>query len=249
MKIEQFRQSRADDLKVAAGVLEKVFKTGINTSPISLAAENVKTSSPSLKDGSNNPDYWGYTIEDLKIPVDTTKHLRPKGIDKNRVELTLDMKLIANFKQWEDLSDPFIELSFNVAIRGISASGPHYFCFHIDKHDMSKKSEEPHPVYHLQYSSNPLGNGEFDYGSTFHLDTPRILHHPVDLILGIGFLTNNFFPLAYEEIMDQSFFPGLYKRYQEKIVKPYFHTLASNWDYDKSKVIWSPVSDLCPLLL
>lgn len=249
MKIEQFRQSRSDELKIVATVLEKIFADGVNTTPISIAAEAMKTGCPNLKDGSSNPDNWGYSIDELRIPVDTTKHLKPKGIDKNKVELILDMKLIGNFKQWEDLSDPFIELSFNVTIRGVSASGPHYFCFHIDKHDMSKITDEPHPIYHLQYSNNPYGDPGFDYGSTFHLDTPRILHHPLDLILGIGFLTNNFFPMAYDELMDQSFFPGLYKRYQERIIKPYFHTIASHWDYNKADVIWKPISHLCPQLL
>lgn len=249
MKIEQFRQARSEDLKAAARALESVFKNDINTSPIILAAEDVKTFSPNLKDGSTNQDYWGYTIDNLVLPVSTTKHLRPKGIKTNNVELSLGMKLIGDFKHWDNLSDPFVELSFNVAVRGVSASGSHYFCFHIDKHDMSKITEEPHPIYHLQYSSNPNDEDEFDYGSTFHLDTPRILHHPVDFILGIGFLTNNFFPMAYDEIMDDTFFPGLYKRYQERIIKPYFHTLANYWDFDRSKVIWNPVSHLCPTFL
>lgn len=253
MKIEQFRQARSEDLKIAAKVIENTFSGDINTSPITIAAELLKTHSPILKNGTTDADCWGYEITDLKIPVDTIKHIKPKEIINNKLELILNMKLIASFKDWERLNDPFIELNFNVIIRGISIKEndeeSHYFCFHIDKHDMAENSEEPHPIYHLQYSNNPYKSTNFNYGSTLYIDTPRILHHPVDLILGIGFLTSNFFPSAFEAIMDDGFFPGLYKKYQDRIIKPYFHTLASHWDYNKSNVVWKPTKDLCPFLI
>jgi hypothetical protein len=248
MKIEQFRQSRADDLKIVAKILETTF-SNINTSPVLLAAEDCLKESPRLKDGSTNADYWGYEIVDLLIPVDTVKHLRPLGVDKTKVELILNMKIIADFKEWDNLNDPLIDLSFNVVIRGIGEKGPQLMCFHIDKHDMSKVTDEPHPVYHLQFASNPYDSHDFNYGDTLHLDTPRINHHPLDLILGLGFLTINFFPMAFEMIMENGYYPGLYKKYQEKILQPYFHTIANQWDFDTSKIVWNPISHLCPFLI
>lgn len=249
MKIEQFRQSRSDELKVLAKVLESVFSSNINTSPVIMAAESIINDTPVLKDGSSNPDYWGYEIKDLIIPVDTIRHMRPKGIDQRKVELQLNMRLIANYKEWENLNDPLIDLNFNVVVRGIGEKGSHYMSFHIDKHDMATITDEPHPVYHLQFASNPFDSDDFDYGDTLILDTPRIIHYPVDLILGIGFLTINFFPLAFESIMDDGYFSGLYKRYQERILKPYFHTIANHWDYNKGGVTWNPITHLCPFLI
>ena len=80
--------------------LESVFSSDVNTTPIYNAIYDLKSKSPILKDGSTNPDYWGYSIEDLKIPVDTTKHLKPKEIDNNSVELILNMGIIADFRKW-----------------------------------------------------------------------------------------------------------------------------------------------------
>ncbi len=247
MKIEQFRQSRADDLITAAKIIESVFSGSILTTPIYIAAEELRKGAPFLKDGTTNDDLWGYEICDLIIPVDTTKHMRPKGINHKKVELILNMKLVANYKNWNDLNDPLIDLNFNAVIRGIGDQ-PHYFCFHIDKHDPSKVATEPHPTYHLQIASNPLDEDEFQYGNTLFLDTPRIVHHPVDLILGIGLLTSNFFPFAFDNIMDDGYFSSIYKVYQNKILKPYYHTIASNWTYDIANICWSK-QHLCPTII
>lgn len=249
MKIEQFRQTRASELISAADRLDSVFSTSVNTTPIRLAAEALKIGHPPLKDKSVHADYWGYEIEDFKIPVETVRHLRPKSVDVKKVELILNMKLVADKNNWDNLNDPLVELNFNVIVKGAGAT-PHFFCFHIDKHDHAtmQATEEPHPVYHLQFSSNPMDTEEFNYGEIMVLDTPRIIHHPIDFILGIGFLTSNFFPMAFDDMMSDGYFAGLYKRYQEKILQPYFHTLASTWTYDKHNIIWDK-EHLCPSFL
>jgi len=247
MKIDQFRETRASELETGAKILEKVF-VDINTTPIYNAINSLKNQTPKLKDGSTNIGYWGYSIENLKIPVDSTRHVKPKSVDPKNVELILDISLIGDFTKWESLNDPLLELRFNVVIRGLSQKGEHFFCFHIDRHDPIIATEEHHPTYHLQYYTNPNGDPTFDYGSTFHLDSPRINHHPLDLILGLGFLTSNFFPYAFDTLMDDGYFSGLYKRYQEYFLKPYFHTLSSYWKTDGSAIVWNK-NQICPSLI
>lgn len=239
MRIDQFRETRAGELDVAAKILERTFSSDINTSPIYVAMGKLRNGSPLLKDGTTNANHWGYEIEDLIIPVDTTNHLKPKTVDNRKVELILNMKLVADYSLWNTMNDPLVDLNFQVIIRGLGGSGSHFFCFHIDRHDLSKTTNEPHPTYHLQYSNNPFKDTDFDYGSTFTLDTPRIIHYPVDFILGIGFLTSNFFPMAFDEIMNDGYFPGLYKRYQEAFLRPFFHSLSSYWEYDVSSILWN----------
>lgn len=248
MNIEQFRTTRASELKAAARVLESILPSSVNTSPIYIAANKLESESPRLKDGSTSGDLWGYEIEDFKMPVETLRHVRPKGIRAAGVELSLNMKLVADFNVWNSMRDPFLELDFNASIRGISDTGSHSMSFHIDKHDMSRKSDEPHPIYHLQYSSNPDDDEHFVYGSTLSLDTPRIMHHPIEFVLGVGFLAANFLPFAYNHLFDDGYFHSIYTKYQESILKPYFQTLASHWAYDRASIVWSPVEHLCPFL-
>ena len=95
------------------------------------------------------PNYWGYEIEDFALPVQTIKHIRPKGI--NDVSILLRMKIIANYNEWQTLSDPLSDLHFKVVIRGIGNPNC-YTGFHIDRHDPALQANEPHPVYHLQYT-------------------------------------------------------------------------------------------------
>ncbi len=247
MNAQQFKKARAADLNRAADVLESVF-TGIDTSQIRIASASLTTTSPTLKNGTTNANLWGYEIEDLKIPVHTTRHLKPKEINNQNLELLLSMKMVANLNEWEKLVDPIIELNFKVIIRGVSDKGTHYFCFHIDKHDNSTTTDEPHPTYHLQFTNDPYKEATFDYGSTLILDTPRIIHHPVDLILGVGFLASNFCPSAFESMMDDGYFLSVYKTYQKSILRPYFHTISSHWDFDASKLSWTR-NDLCPTII
>lgn len=245
--IMHFREKRANELELIAKSIEKEIGGDVNTYPIFQAVNQLKNANyiPTLKDGTRNPECWGYSIEDFQLPIDTNKHVRPKGITK--LVLTLNMSIIANTKDWMTLSDPLCELNFNVMIRGVGNEN-YYSGFHIDKHDFNKKTTEPHPIYHLHFTVNPLDSSEFSYGSVLHLDTPRIMHYPMDFILGIGFLTSNFFPVAFEALIENGTFANIYRDYQEGIWKPFAHTLANHWPFDKGLITWNPSSQLCPYI-
>lgn len=247
MNIEQFKKARADELRRAADILQRVISGTFNSSPIYDAAQRLESTTPKLKNGCENLNYWGYEIEDLQLPIELFRHIRPIGI-KGAV-LTLNMKLVADYTLWNTLNDPLIDLNFNVVVRGIGKVDNHYLGFHIDKHEISSLTDEAHPVYHLHYLINPLDIGNFEYGHSLQMDSPRIMHYPVDFILGVGFLTSNFFPAAFDCLIEDGYFTSLYKNYQASILKPYSHTLASHWDFNKDDITWGPTKDLCPFLI
>lgn len=243
-----FREERATQLEQMAKLLEDCIGN-INTGPIYQASSQLRdeTKIPALKGGIFNPDVWGYEIEDFEIPLDTLKHVKPHTINSGNV--TLNLKVRANVNAWNDMNDPFLELNFNVNIKGIGDKVYH-FGFHIDRHDMTTTPTEPHPIYHIQYNLNPNNSKGFDYGSIMYIDTPRLLHFPLDFILGVGFLTSNFFPTAFSLLSEERAFIKLNTQYQERIMKPYFHTLANHWKpFQQADVTWQPVSDLCPIFI
>ncbi|MGN6602470.1 MAG: hypothetical protein ACTHK8_08450 [Ginsengibacter sp.] len=243
-----FRQQRATELLLIEKVIKRVLGNGIKTDPILRAVNQLKDEQfvPSLKDGTQKPEFWGYEIEDFTIPVATDKHVRPIGI--TNLEMILNMKVIANSAEWTTLSDPLLEMHFNVIIRGIGTE-THYLCFHIDRHDPGDNTTEPHPIYHLQYVVNPYKVNNFNYGSVLQIDTPRIMHYPMDFILGVGFLTSNFFPIAFECLLDDGTFANLYKEYQERLWKPFVHSLADHWPFIKQNIVWKPTTLLCPYMI
>ena len=247
-EVMTFRQQRAQELLLMGDVINRIIGHGIKIDAILKAVKQLKDENylPSLKDGTQKEEFWGYEIEDFELPVTTDRHVRPQGV--TNLSMTLNMKIVANYIEWTSLSDPLLEMHFKVIIRGIGDQN-HFLCFHIDRHDLSENPSEPHPIYHLQYVVNPYRAHDFNYGSVLQIDTPRIMHYPMDFVLGIGFLTSNFFPMAFDSMLDDGTFTNLYKEYQERIWKPFAQSLAAHWPFNNDQITWKPTSVLCPYIL
>lgn len=244
-----FRNERAKDLRQLSQLLSRKVGSDFTTSVLETVISHLQNKDfiPKLKDGSTNEGIWGYDVEDFRMPLDTLSHVNPQDITKG--EVILNMKLRAKIDDWNTFNDPFIELGYNVMIKGIGEKTYH-FGLHIDKHIGSTVSKEPHPIYHLQYNFNPTESNKPNLGDLFCIDTPRIMHKPVDFILGIGFLTSNFYPIAFEILKEDREFVNLQQSYQTAIWKPYFHTLANNWKpFAQTDIVWSPINDICPIFI
>jgi len=247
-KIMGFRNARAQEMRQMAGLLESQIGS-ISTFPIHNAIADLSNPEkiPLLKNGDAKESVWGYDIENFILPLDTLKHVTPNDIKKG--EIVLNMKLRANIANWDSFNDPFVELAFNVLIKGIGNDRAYHVGFHIDKH-IGGTSDEPHPIYHLQYDFNPTGSEKPDLGDLFYIDTPRIMHKPMDFILGIGFLTSNFFPVGFQALSETREFVKLNTSYQQSLWRPYFHTLANKWKpFDVNCIVWNPITEICPIFL
>ncbi|WP_343539460.1 hypothetical protein [Sphingobacterium thalpophilum] len=244
-----FRNERAKDLRQLSLLLSRVVGGDLNTYVLESVISQLQNKNfmPILKNGSTSENIWGYDIENFKMPLDTLSHVKPQDITKG--EVILNMKLRANIEHWNTFHDPFVELAYNVMIKGVGEKTYH-FGFHIDKHMGDANSKEPHPIYHLQYNFNPTKSSNPNLGDLFYIDTPRIMHKPVDFILGIGFLTSNFYPIAFEILKEEREFVKLQESYQQAIWKPYFHTLANQWKpFAGENIVWNPVIDICPVFI
>lgn len=244
-----FRNERATELRQLSQLLLRVVGGEITTSVLETVISQLQNKDfiPKLKDGSTDENIWGYDIENFIIPLDTLKHVKPKEITKGTVNLT--MKLRAKIENWNTFNDPFIELAFKVMIKGVG-NKTYHFGFHIDKDISSVDSPEPHPIYHLQYNFNPTESKNPDLGDLFYIDTPRIMHKPIEFILGIGFLTSNFYPIAFESLKGEREFVKLQEKYQDAIWKPYFHTIANKWKpFVEGNIVWNPIYNICPIFI
>lgn len=247
-EVMHFRKERARELEMVGEALDKEIKHGLSYD-LKNAINQLKTRDTvlPLKDGTVDKNTWGYEINNFNFSAEPPRHVRPLSI--RELNISLDMKMIANIDDWDKMNDPLKELSFRVTIRGIGEK-EYYNGFHIDKHHKETlEGEEVHPVYHLQYMPNPNSDSYFDYGSVLDIDTPRVMHYPMDFVLGVGFLTANFFPYAYASLIKNHFFYRIFTDYQYRIWKPYSHTLASFWKpFDERILTWDPKL-LCPYLL
>lgn len=103
--------------------------------------------------------------------------------------------------------------------------------WHIDKHDPNRKVSSSHPLYHFEYGNSEINKSEdFNFGDFIILDTPRIMHPPLDIILGIDFVIKNFYKYQDHHLLTEN---PLYKKHiknaQTRLWRPYFISLASNF--------------------
>lgn len=242
------RFDRASDLEAFARLMDKHQLCG-RTDLIYTAARILKDKTRAFH-SPNTKDYscWGYKINDLPFYLQELpkRHIRPYTI--HSMQLEVDIELLCNDEHWKGQNDPLIELNFRVRIIGSDSEKKYAFGFHVDKHKYRHESEEVHPIYHLQY--NPIvDEEETDLGSILYLDTPRMIHVPVDLILGTDLILSNFAPRAWDKLRDENEYQSLYRKYQNNLWKPYIQTWASHWPYKLQELNWKLPKLICPYLM
>ena len=249
-ELMKFRKDRAQELDNVERLLTQYIPS-INCSPLRKAISSLRDKKKWIrfKDKSRDANTWGYDIRDLTFKLPETRHIQPAGI--KGLEVFFSIKVIANYQDWGTPNDPLKELSFRVLIRGVGDKIAHTG-FHIDRHESENPiNGEIHPSYHFQNSVNLNNDDLFEYGSVLSMDAPRIMHYPMDFILGIGFLTANFCPDYYEKLLNSHPYPRYLKEYQERIWKPYAHLMCSHWKSPFSASMtplnWNP-KQICPYL-
>ena len=246
-KIMAVRYERASELEAFARILEKLGICG--------RSDMIYDAAKVLRDktkGFHTPettDYacWGYSIVDLPIylPELPKRHIRPSSIHSMQIEI--DIRLLCNDQHWQNQNDPLIDLNFRARIIGVDSKAKYSFGYHVDRHNDTHAVDEVHPIYHLQY--DPLVNEDVELGSTLYLDTPRIMHVPIDLILGVDLILSNFAPGVWDTLRADDDYQPLYHKYQNNLWKPYVHTWASHWPYHPQNDNWKLPLSICPYLI
>jgi|SRR5690554_426322 len=233
MKSKAFKSKRKKDVTDFLGILNSL---------------SISYGSVSFKNHLSD-DLWGYTISGIKFKVDQSslKHISPSGF--TNVEVIIELDLESKVSDWDELNDPFCSLNFRSLIKGTNPKTGkiHYLSFHIDRHN-GEETSEIHPLYHLQYLQNNKvkPKQQFDYGESMQLDVPRMMHLPMDIILGVSTMLSNFSPSTYSKLVNNRQFVNLCKEYQQKIWRPYFNSIENYWL--KNPVEWDAKLN-CPYLI
>ncbi|MDT0676995.1 hypothetical protein [Autumnicola musiva] len=242
--VMKIRLDRASELTRYAQLLEKF---GIaNTFPLHDAAQKLRDKTQAFhKPKTTDYSCWGYDIEGLTLYLPTTgRHIHPNTITS--LEITIDTKILCDHQIWNTFSDPFIQMNFRTVVRGIDSTGNYSFGFHIDRHDESIETDEIHPIYHIQYL--PRTDPSSQSGQVLLMDTPRMMHMPVDIILGVDLVLANFSPEIWHKMRDESEYHTIFKKYQESFWRPYIHTFANNWAFNNGNISWDGKHKICPNL-
>jgi len=222
MNESEYKIKLLDDIQKIATFLES---KGIDTS-------SIYTMKSSL---SSNNSQVNYKLKPMKFYFENNlRYPKVKSHKKvQNLELIFDMKICMDFQSFTNLGDPFSDFAFNINIFGNEETDLEtklVYSLHFDKHDGSS-SPMPHPSYHFQLGGRELKDNITDYGQALFLDSPRIMHHPMEFILGIDFVLSNFFPEIWQDIIKRNpDYQDIIKKYQKYFVQPYYQAIANSFD-------------------
>ena len=148
-------------------------------------------------------------------------------------------------KDWVEGRDCIKSLLFKVVVlEKTPRDKQKYFQtgFHIDRVDAMDDLSEMHPLYHVHY----LNESKINDTEAMSMDVPRLMHHPVDVFLGILLVYANYNSAGYNMLLQDGNFMSLCRESANHILAPYFNSLykitsdeESVTEYDKT---------LCPYL-
>lgn len=257
----EFRNKLAEELSLLKVALNKakIEKKSIDSIDRAIKSLKNETYLPSFVDESNinlptisTPLSWGYAIKDFILEVDTSSSIQyPKSVKKASLQFSVD--IVGEFdNKNHGFVDPFKSLEFNIVIEGLSrGSKKHIFSYHLDRDLKGKNpSNEVHPSYHFHYGGRKLGNyTDKNFGNSLILDMPRLMHYPMDFILGLDFVASNFTPNLWKILKRDPGYAKLIRQAQDRVMKPYFGALAQHFGFhNKVPGTW-PVSNILPQVI
>lgn len=175
--------------------------------------------------------------EDLSIPKEVLEEIK---------DITLELKISLeerSYKQGE-ICDSICQNNktiYNVQWitygKALEDKDSYKMSWHLDKHIRSVDGNDGrgkgfiHPEYHFNMGGFALTKeNNFNYGNILLIDTPRIMHPPLDIVLSIDFVLRNFYGIRVKNLTDSSQYKRIISKSKDRLWRPYFIALANCWE-------------------
>lgn len=168
-----------------------------------------------------------YSVNDIiiRIPVENAKRFSKTAVnDINDVELHLSMNGLVDANLWgEEDKNPWQSLSFRAELKICTMGGEHILkSFHVDQIPVSDSDyKEVHPLSHVHFSE-----GVEENNACMREDLPRLIHYPLDIVLGLSVALQNYAPQLFDSLCKNSTYIGLCYESQKRLLAPYFSSYA-----------------------
>lgn len=182
--------------------------------------------------GKGTDIFYNYKTVDLLFNISTSgMSANPSTVKKVAVILDLDYQFEETLNE---KSDCFKNYSLNIYLRGFDQTNAgqseytNFFCWHLDR-ETNTDGNYSHPFYHFHAGGNHLDGR--DLGDLLMISSPRLPHPPMDIILVIHFVLNNFFhkedfPTEIKILSDYDYI-DMIKRAEKRLLDPYFSTFSA----------------------
>ena len=176
---------------------------------------------------------YGCDIKDL-----TFNHLSISGMKANPKVAKLSVSIDTNYTLIEEMTkeeDIFGRYSFELYIKGYDnetdskEDNSHFFCWHLDK-ETNTEGDFVHPLYHFHAGGNKIIEKGIEVGELMFIGSPRIPHPPMDIILAIHFIIQNFVNngefAQKQKLFEDDDYKDIIERARNRTLDPYFQSIA-----------------------
>lgn len=220
----------------------KILATDIFDFAELLVAHEIVQDAKSLYDASakllcsQSTSTWKYECDSIKFSMEgSIAGSIPQKV--RLIEITFNISLDGLFQiDAKRLCNPLLHLAFDIELEGFreldDSIDSFYASWHLDKNIKSSHYSYIHPEYHLTFGGNKLEDkGVDNFGSSLILPSPRIPYPPMDVILGIDFILQNYFPFDHiSNLLNDSKYKEIVSNAQLRLWKPYYLSMASAWE-------------------
>ena len=163
----------------------------------------------------------------------------------NALKKDLQIEIRIEYTETDHQNDfPVRKIIFSYQIETSDINNKKYFsAWHLDT-DINPPTEPAlersnHPFYHMHFGGKEMKNFLHNNNGAFEqlllLNTPRLVHPPLDGILCIDFILQNFMSKIRNALLEKPEYRNALKHSQERIWKPYLKVLSTFWDTTNNK--------------
>lgn len=224
-----------DRLKELAGMLRN---TGIisNSGPIDNTVNQLKMWKP------NGRHPLKYKMRGLQFNVGEPQFIRGnEWTNKLTLKLDVDVTVSNNCFNYQDVTDLTINVHYDTKSL---LDEPCKGAWHLDFHNSPEPTKFMHPIYHFHHGGKKLDDLD-SYGNIILLDTPRVMHHPLDIFLAIDFVISNFVEAeSWTRLRGDTRYQKIMEKAQQHWWKPYYEELGKYWTSKANSKAGSSVKNI-----
>ncbi len=201
------------------------YKLVKDAGAIYAASQKVRTTS--------TRESWKYACNNLTFSINNSiSGTIPVGV--NYLEVIFNISIEGKYIQEKIYQNPVNALQFDIELHGLNDKSPSlYGAWHLDKH-IFQAGDGPnkfiHPEFHFTFGGNKMELMGDVFGDCLIISSPRLAHPPMDAVLGIDFIIQNY--VSYEtrkHIVQDPRYRQLVYHSHLRLWRPYFSSLFKAW--------------------
>jgi hypothetical protein len=202
--------------------------------------------------GSATASKWGYRLNKIVFLADEVGG----RLTSDSREISISLSIVIEGQEFDsmNINNPLNYLQLDLEIDGVRLNPTScnienlYAAWHLDRHIFGpndNKTKYCHPLYHFTFGGEKMeAKGHDSFGIALIMPSPRLIYPPMDAVLGIDFILQNYLHKdKIKHLIQDPDYIEIIRKSQERIWKPFFCSLYTHWD--KNSYMTEP--DFTPL--